>query len=245
MNMSRARILGGTTSAVVGIFLGLAVTSGPGFVRPANAHPSVSLVQDTRGNLYFSDLESVRALRPDGSHDYGFGRDAVGNTYVLRRDSRSIEVRDAAGSLKRSVELGAGGGFVHWLTVEPGGRLHVAVGDEIRRIDPGSNRAQVVATELSERTAEFSWVHDRHALMGMWADDQGSVYVAVFAGQVVKKIDGSGEVTVIARSEGDWSPVRGRSGPDGRLHLLEWSNSNQVRIREIGSTGAERIFPVD
>ena len=33
----------------------------------AAAHPPVSLVLDSRGNLYFSDLRNVRVLRPDGS----------------------------------------------------------------------------------------------------------------------------------------------------------------------------------
>ena len=81
--------------------------------------------------------------------------------------------------------------------------------------------------------------------MGMWTDPSGAVYVAVYAGQVVKRVADSGEVEIVARSEGEWSPVGGRIAPDGSMWLLEWSGSNQVRIRQIGAGGAERIFQVE
>ena len=274
-------------------------------VRPAAAHPAVSLVVDSRGNVYFSDLQNVRVLRPDGTievaiagvhthelwlgpgdvlygedvtnvgddyrhrvwrrepdgslhdvipwregypddfHDYGFARDAAGNSYVLRRAERSIEVRDTSSQLLRTVDLSPHAGFPHWLTVEPGGRVHAAVGSGLLRIDPGAAQAEVVATDLVERTGEFDWVHDRHALMGLWTDAAGTVYVSVYAGQVVKRVTDTGEVQIVARSSAGWSPVGGRIAPDGSVWLLEWSGSNQVRVRRIGADGAERIFEID
>jgi hypothetical protein len=265
----------------------------------------VSLVHDSRGNLYFSDLLNVLVLRPDGSievaiagvhthetwlgpgdvlygedvtnegddnrhrvwrmdadgtlhdvisrrdghpddfHDYGFARDAAGNAYVLRRFDNSIEVRDASRQLMRTIDLNSGGGFVHWLTVEASGRAHAAIGPDLLRVAPGSEHAEVVATDLVERTVEFDWVHDRHALMGMWTDVESAVYVSVYAGQVVKKVTGSGRVEIMARSAGDWSPVGGRIAMGGSMWLLEWSNSNQARIRRINPDGTERIFAED
>lgn len=298
----RGRASGAATNLVVAAAL---LAAGSISAHPAAAHPAVSLVLDSRGNLYFSDLRSVRVLRPDGTievalagvhthelwlgpgdvlygedvinvgddyrhrvwrldtdgtvedvipwraghpddfRDYGFARDAAGSSYVLRRADRSIEVRNASRQLLRTVDLSSHAGYLHWLTVEPDGRVHAAVGSDLLRIEPGALRAEVAASNLIERTEAFDWVHDRHALMGMWTDVAGAVYVGVYAGQAVKRVSAAGDVDVVARSEGEWSPVGGRIATDGSTWLLEWSSSNQIRIRQIGAGGAERIFEVD
>jgi hypothetical protein len=263
----------------------------------AAAHPPVSLVLDSRGNLYFSDLRNVRVLRPDGRieiavadvhthelwlgpdgalygedvtnvgedyrhrvwrlepggavtdvigwrdgypdefHDYGFQRDAGGNAYVLRRDARSIEVRDPTRALVREILLDDDPGFLHWLTVSPEGLVHVAIGPDLYRIEPGEVSARVLAHDLVERTPEFDFVHDRHALMGMWKDARGDICVSVYSGQVVKCVSARGEVTELTRSPGKWSPVGGRARPDGGHWLLEWSSDNEVRVRAIEAGG--------
>jgi hypothetical protein len=280
----------------MGILAAVAVLA-PAIPGSASAHPPVSLVLDSRGNLYFSDLRSVRVLRPDGRieiavtdvhthelwlgpdgalygedvtnvgddyrhrvwrlepdgavtdviawrdgypdehHDYGFQRDEAGNAYVLRRDARSIEVRDPARVLLHEIPLEDHAGFLHWLTVSPEGLVHVAIGPDLYRVEPGEVSASVVARNLVERTPEFAFVHDRHALMGMWADSRGAICVSVYSGQVVKCVSRSGEVTELARSSGKWSPVGGRTRPDGGHWLLEWSSDNEVRLREIDADG--------
>lgn len=302
LRSSGGRLFAAAAQLIVGATL---FAAGVVLVRPADAHPAVSLVVDSRGNVYFSDLQNVRVLRPDGTievaitgvhahelwlgpgdvlygedvtnvgddyrhrvwrlepdgtvhdvipwrdghpdefHDYSFARDAAGNSYVLRRAERSIEVRDGSRQLIRVIDLTSHEGFPHWLTVESGGRVHAAVGSALLTVEPGAVSAQVAATGLIERTETFEWVHDRHALMGMWTDSAGAVYVSVYAGQAVKRISDGGEVEIVARSEGEWSPVGGRIAPDGSLWLLEWSGSNQVRVRQIGAGGAERIFEVE
>lgn len=283
---------------MVSLLLGASLTG----VGPAGAHPAVSLVLDSHGNLYFSDLESVRVLRPDGTielvmsgvhthelwigpdgalygedvtnvgddyrhrvwrldpdgtitdvipwregfpdeyHDYGFGRDASGASYVLRRGDRLIEVRGADGDPVRAISLDEFEGFVHWLTVHPGGRVHVGVGSDLLTVPPGGSKAVVVARGLVERTEEFDWLHDRHAIMGLWTDANGNVYVSVYAGQVLKRVSPAGDVSVVSRSPGDWSPVGGTSAVDGTVWILEWSASNEVRIRRLGPDGSERVF---
>lgn len=179
---------------------------------------------------------------PDDFHDYGFNRDSYGLTYVLRRSERVVDVLDQAGVLVRTISLAGLGGFVHWLTVSPGGRMHVAVGADLLTVAPGGTEAELVAAGLVERTDEFNWVHDRHALMGMWPDSAGNVYVSVFSGQVLKRVSPSGQVSVVTRAQGDWSPVGGLVSDDGAVWILEWSGSNQVRVRRLQPDGTERVF---
>ena len=179
---------------------------------------------------------------PDDFHDYGFNRDSSGLTYVLRRSERVVDVLDQAGVLVRTISLAGLEGFVHWLTVSPGGRMHVAVGADLLTVAPGGTEAELVAAGLVERTDEFNWVHDRHALMGMWPDSAGNVYVSVFSGQVLKRVSPSGQVSVVTRTQGDWSPVGGMVSDDGAVWILEWSGSNEVRVRRLQPDGTERVF---
>ncbi|MEJ2483565.1 MAG: hypothetical protein P8049_10760 [Gemmatimonadota bacterium] len=303
---TRTTANGGRERLLWRLFSFLAILAAALLLAPvALAHPPVSLVLDSRGNLYFSDLRSVRVLRPDGAieiavadvhthelwlgpdgalygedvtnvgdeyrhrvwrldagghltetipwrdgypdefHDYAFQRDAADRSYVLRRDARSVEVRDDGGALLRTISLESHAGFLHWLTSEPDGRVHVAIGPGLYRIGPGDRSATRLADDLIERTPQFDFVHDRHALMGMWTDPEGAVYVSVYSGQVVKRVSPRGEIIDVVRSSGNWSPVGGRMRPDGGLWLLEWSSDNEIRVREIDSNGNERVFEVD
>jgi hypothetical protein len=54
-----------------------------------------------------------------GFPDYGFSRDSVGLTYVLRRAEPAVEVLDETGDRVRKISLAGFDGFVHWLTVSP------------------------------------------------------------------------------------------------------------------------------
>ena len=189
-----------------------------------------------------SDVIPWRSGFPDDFHDYGFSRDSVGLTYVLRRAERAFEVLDESGDRVRTISLAGFDGFVHWLTVSPDGRVHIGVGSDLLTVAPGGTEAMLVTSGLVERTEEFDWVHDRHALMGLWPDPAGNVYVSVYSGQVLKRVSPGGRVSVAARSPEDWSPVGGMVSADGAVWILEWSGSNKVRVRRLDPDGAERIF---
>ena len=78
--------------------------------------------------------------------------------------------------------------------------------------------------------------------MGLWSDVEGAVYVSVFSGQVVKRIEPDGTVSIAARSTGEWSPVSGLVAPDGALWIQEFSTSNDTRIRRLAADGTETLF---
>lgn len=264
----------------------------------ASAHPSVSVVVDKTGAIYYSDLSAVWVIRPDGTKeiavadvhthalwlsadgvlygedvsnrgahyrhrvwaltpqgelrdaiswreghpsdyaDYSFVRDDEGRSYVLRRSARRIDVL-REGTRERSLSFAAYPGPVHEHHVYEGS-VYVAVGGSLLRLD--GETASAVASGLVERTEAFQFVQDRHALMGMWHDVQGGIYVSVFAGQAVKRVSPQGNVQTVASSEGAWSVVGGTFDAEGALLLLEWSTSNEARIRRIGPDGREEIL---
>lgn len=54
---------------------------------PALAHPSVSVVQDSRGNIYYSDLKQVRKIAPDGSKSVAVANVHTHELYVDAEDN--------------------------------------------------------------------------------------------------------------------------------------------------------------
>lgn len=272
---------------LVGLFL---------FSLPALAHPSISIVVDSQGNIFYSDLERVWMIRPDGTmivavdnvhthelwidqndilygedvtnvgdnyrhriwkrnpngqieneldwrsghpddyNDYGFAHDASGLMYVLNRAKKRVDVMSKK-KVVRSIPFDAYKGYIHWLTVRPDGTLFVTIGDSLIRVNPGDSEGTVVTEGLIERTETFDFLHDRHALMGLWTDSEENAYVSVFSGQVVKKVAPDGSTKVAFQQTGEWSIVGGTIDNEGRTLLLEFSSNNQTRVRRIDKNG--------
>lgn len=279
---------------------------------PLAAHPPVSVVVTPDGRVFFSDLNRIWVLEPDGTfrvalagvHAHELRRDATGRVcgddvqnvgddyrfrfWCLAADGTVDNVLDwteghpnvlgwkltepaagakSAGDAARYWAIGEGGvlrltdgdgrGDVvaalgggeigpSWVVADGEGAIVVRGGSVLRVAVDGET--EVLADDLITRTEEFGFLHDRHALMKPWRDTDGRLYVPVFAGQRVLRLDrgASGRATsppeTVFRSEGSWSPVGGAGLADGTTWLLEWSASNQPRLRRIGPDGDERVF---
>ena len=104
------------------------------------------------------------------------------------------------------------------------------------RIEPDGRRETVVRN-LADRRRSLLGTADSHAIMGLWLDDAGNVYAAVYSDRVVKKIAPDGRVAVVARADGEWIATGGLVAPNGDLWLLEYK-SNTARARRVDLTGA-------
>lgn len=267
------------------------------------AHPSVSLVRDGRGNVFYSDLKQVWRIAPDGSRSvavagvhthelwvepdgalvgehlwyegeatkrwghrvwrlgpdgslrdvlparpgflpddgYSFVRDGTGTHYWA--DSRApVQLRKRLPD--GSVVLHSRGPFtdVRWMTATAEGVVFLVDARDLKRVEPDGTVRTLVAGLQARRAANL-WRYDRHALMGLWTDGAGNVYVADAAGRAVRKVDRGGRVTVAAPSPLPWRPTGGLVAPDGALWVLEYGPVNGVRVRRIGPDGKERVWP--
>ncbi|MEA2236099.1 MAG: hypothetical protein QOC81_823 [Thermoanaerobaculia bacterium] len=253
----------------------------------AFAHPSVSVVIDSRGNVYYSDLAQIWRVAPDGtrsiavpnvhSHElyvdaagtlYGenvwyngeaantwgnsvwkrtsdgrvsfvhppragfnedtsFVRDAAGNQYFAIHDKNEIRRKSPDG---RVVTM-ARGSFkdIRWMTVSPNGIVYLIDSIDLVRITP-DGKITTVARNLSSHALAGG---DRHRVQGLWLDRAGNVYVAASADGVVKRVNPAGRVEVVARSTFPWSPSGGAIAPNGDLWVLEYSVTNQQRVRKV------------
>ena len=254
----------------------------------AFAHPSVSVVIDSLGNVYYSDLTQIWRVAPDGtrtvavphvhSHElylgpgdilygenlwyngealntwgfavwkrtpdgrvsfvfpprtgfndvFSFVRDAAGNQYYTIHDKGEIRKRSPDGRVVTVAR--APFKDIRWLTCTPNGVVYlIDLLDLVRVTSDG--KVATIARNLSSHALIGD---DRHRVQGLWVDRAGNVYVAASAEREVKRVTPAGRVDVLARSTFPWSPSGGAIAPNGDLWVLEYSITNQQRVRKVG-----------
>lgn len=253
----------------------------------ALAHPSVSVVVDSRGNVYYSDLTQIWRIAPDGtrsiavphvhSHelyldgsdtlygenlwyngetlktwgnsvwkrtsdghisfvhpprngfneDFSFVRDAAGNQYFAVHDKNEVRRRSPDGRVVTMAR--APFKDIRWMTVTPNGVVYLIDLLDLVRVTP-DGKVTTIARNLSSHALIGD---DRHRVQGVWLDRAGNVYVAASAEREVKRVTPSGRVDVVARSTFPWSPSGGVVAPNGDLWVLEYSTTNQQRVRKV------------
>ena len=119
---------------------------------------------------------------------------------------------------------------INWIAAGPHGSLYVVEGPDLRRIDR-EGRLATVAGNLGPY------------LMGLWPDHAGnSVYVAAYGRNAVLRVGADGRATTVARTPAAWAPSGALVAPDGALWILEYSTSNQARVRRVTPEGRFRVY---
>ncbi len=233
-------------------------------VRDVHTH---ELFVDAAGNLFGEDSRYLGGTRyrhriwrraPDGRitdvvpwregfrRDYGFVRDRAGAMYWVQCPEGACAIRRRAPggrttTLAPGVRLTRNAAVVNWLAVAPDGTVYFPDGRDLRRLD-ARGRVATVAAGLAPRTPVQPGVGELHALLGMWPDARGNVYVANFAGRSVARVTPEGRVATVARTPAPWSPSGVLVAPGGDLWLLEYSLTNQARVRRIAPSGRVTVF---
>jgi hypothetical protein len=139
----------------------------------AFAHPPVSVIIDARGNVYYSDLDRVWRVAPDGKrtvavpgvHTHELFLDASGNLYGehlwyegerIDKWGHYIWKRDAAGRITRIKPATEGFRTNYSFTRDRAGNMYFADHErgEIRRIAPGGAVTRVIGELKAMR-----WLH--------------------------------------------------------------------------------------
>jgi len=255
----------------------------------AFGHPSVSVVIDSRGNVFYSDLTQIWRVAPDGSRmiavphvhshelyldgsdtlygenlwyngekantwgnsiwkrtpdgrisfvhpprpgfneDFSFVRDAAGNQYFAIHDKGEIRRRSPDGRVVTMAR--APFKDIRWMTCTPNGVVYLIDLLDLVRVTP-DGKVTTIARNLSSHALIGD---DRHRVQGVWVDRAGNVYVAASAEREVKRVTPAGRVDVVARSTFPWSPSGGAIAPNGDLWVLEYTITNQQRVRKIAA----------
>jgi sugar lactone lactonase YvrE len=259
------------------------------FTTPLFAHPPVSVIVDSRGNVYYSDLEQVWRIAPDGTkrvavpnvhthelyldaqdnlygehlwyegdvtkkwghyvwrrdpagrvakvipntegfrRNYSFVRDRAGNMYFADLEGKTVTKRTPAG---KNEILARGFRDIRWMSALPDGTLDFTDAGDVVRITP-DKRLTRIARGLAHDTLLRPHASGRHAVQGIWHDRAGTIYLADSAHGQVKRVTNDGKVSVVAESIPPWTPSGGTFAPNGDLLVLEYSVTNQVRVRRV------------
>ena len=257
------------------------------------AHPGIGIVKDSKGNIYYTDLERVWKIsngnktvvvpdahthelymdqadnlygeggyydnntgkfyhymwvyRPSGKIDtvvgmkedyvqidFSFARDNKGNEYYTKQflkkpDTNHIYRRSPEG--KETVLASGNFKGVIWLHPQEDGSLAFIQKNTLYRVDQSGN-INVIKEQLGNITPSFKFSGNNITIWGAWQDNAGNNYIAAFSDQAVKKIDTSGNVSVVYRSEGNWAPLNGVFDNENKLWVLESSDKNEVRVMQ-------------
>ena len=233
-------------------------------VRNVHSH---ELALDSAGNLFGEHSEYLGGDRyrhriwrrsPDGRvtdvvpwragsrHEFGFVRDRAGAAYWLQCPEQGCVIRKRAPTgrtttVAAGVRLTRNVAVVNWLAVATDGSLYFPDGRDLRRLDP-HGRLETVVSGLAPRTPVHGNASELHALLGMWPDARGNIYVANHAGRSVVRVSPAGRSAVVARTPAPWSPSGMLVAPDGALWILEYSTSNQARVRRLTRSGRSTVF---
>jgi hypothetical protein len=168
----------------------------------AHAHPSVSVVIDARGNVYYSDLHLVLRVAPDGTksvvvpgvHTHELYLDAQGNLFgehLWYEGERTdkwghyVWTRDAAGRVSRVIPRTEGFLTNYSFVRDAAGNMYWAQRDkgEIRKRAPNG-----AITRVAGELKEMRWMH---------ATPAGTLYV--IDGSDLVRVKG-GRATRLARN---------------------------------------------
>ena len=121
-------------------------------------------------------------------------------------------------------------GPARWLTATPEGLGYFLKGDVLHRVS-ADGQLKLVTGHLSRKPAP------NYALMGLWTDGAGRVYVANTHDNIVQRVASRGAVSTVAKGSAGWTASGGTVAPNGDLWLLEYSAANAVRVRCITGGG--------
>ncbi|HEX7155541.1 MAG TPA: hypothetical protein VF618_29020 [Thermoanaerobaculia bacterium] len=170
---------------------------------PAAAHPAVSIVVDSQGNLYYSDLEQVFRVTPRGVrsvavpkvHTHELHIDADDNLFGEDSDyeggdrySHAVWRRSSSGRIFTVIPRRPGFSMTDYSFVrDDAGNMYIAVGKEIHRRTP-AGRTTVLARGLTE-------IRRMHALR------DGTLFVHDVP--AIKRISREGVVTTVLPNVGN------------------------------------------
>lgn len=256
----------------------------------AAAHPPVSVVIDSKGNVYYSDLHQVWRIAPNGQRtiavpnvhthelvldakdtlygehlwyegervdkwghyvwrrladgriekvipsregfldNYSFVRDRAGTMYWGDRKKGLIRKRFADGRIVTHARLPKGN--LRWMSATPNGTLHFISSGDLYRVPP-NGAVSLLADGLGSRTLLSLGKVDQHSVMGIWTDRAGRVYVADSANRCVRRVEAGGKTSVVFTTAFPWSVSGGAFDAAGSLWVLEYSTTNQARVRRV------------
>jgi hypothetical protein len=210
------------------------------------------LVMDSEGNLYGEhywyveseqkfknyiwkfdpqgNFEKIRGDQYGENQDFSFVRDRNFSSYDIQQNGKLFNIvkRDTTHSFILSRAP-----LKHptWKYISADQSFFFADFPDIYRVK--NNQIAKIARNIASSRIPFSIQSDQHSIYGIWTDAQNQVYVALYSGRMVKKIDDQGMVSTVLTTGFFWTPVNGVFDNQGDLWLMEAQLNGRIRLRKV------------
>ncbi len=264
------------------------------------AHPGVGILEDSKGNVFFTDLTQVWKidltgkkvvvvpnvhthelyldendnlfgehlwyngeakntwgyyvwrLSGDGKiekvipdtegfrENYSFVRDHFGNMFWADRksDCQKVIRQNSNRNANHTAECFHN---IRFMRPTTGGELLVVDFQDVKKIGR-QGQVKTVASQIADKTVFKSSISNQNSVMGIWDDDQGNIYAAVYSTREVKKFSLSVKEEVVFTCTFPWAPSGGMVSKKGELWVLESSVINSVRVVRISKEGTQKVY---
>lgn len=182
------------------------------------------------------DFQKIREDQDGENDDFSFVRNDDFASFEMRQanDSYLIIKRD---SISETILHEAKLHHPTWKYLTANEALLFIDYPSIYSVKSGS--LELIEENVSSKKFPFSTQSNNHNIYGVWTDKNDNIYVAIYGGREVKKIDKEGKLSRILKSSFFWSPVNGVFDKDGDLWLMECKIGGKIRVREINRSEVE------
>ncbi len=173
--------------------------------------------------------QKIREDQYGENDDFSFVRDRNFNSYEIRKGLEDYEVV-LTDSLKEKVLAKLRLNNPTWKYISKKDILLFVDYPSIYRLNQGA--ISIVAQDVSSNRFPFSFVGDEHTIYGVWTDSKENVYVALYGGREIRRINEAGSTRVM-KSPFLWSPINGLFDIDNNLWVMECKVGGKIRVRKI------------
>jgi hypothetical protein len=164
-------------------------------------------------------------------NNYSFVRDKAGNMYWVERFTVSRFMKKTPdGKISKLAE--GKFSFVSWLHCTDNGTIYFTESNKLQKLTP-DGKITVLANDLKSKTTEFTMSGRDYDGYGIWTDAADNIYIAMIDAKKVNRITPGGNVDHIFFATSLWTPCSGVFDTEGNLWLLEFSVTNETRVRKI------------
>lgn len=180
---------------------------------------------DKNGNF-----QKIREDQEGENEDFSFVRDESFASYYLRKTNSNYEIIKKD-SLNEKV--------LHSVSLNHPAWKYLNSQNELLFIDYPSvysanqEEIKVLSEDISAKRFPFSIQSDHHSIYGLWTDQNANVYVAIYGGREIKRIDQSGESKRVLKTSFFWSPVNGVFDKNQNLWVMECKLGGAIRVRKV------------
>lgn len=163
--------------------------------------------------------------------NYSFVRDSSGNMYWVERFTISRFMKKTPeGKISKLAE--GKFAFIGWLYCTANGTIYFTESNKLHKLTP-DGKFTLHADNLKSKTTEFSISGRNYDGYGIWTDKADNIYIAMVNAKKINRISPDGKVEPVFFTNSAWTPCSGLFDNDGNLWLMEFSVTNETRVRKI------------